>query len=360
LPCLKRVLCKGINENDRANSSARVALNLAILYERVLLRIYSSGEMSSIMSGGSGAGAGAPGFSSARSMAAPVGILRNKAKYNTNVRDVSDFDITKLNYLLPPPVDGKVSFFKDGLGNTVVPLTYDGEPALNYGWIIRHGKFDFLESPPLAGKKDARPSWDLVAHFPVTAAGDAAEYAPSDARDKGMLALLKAFHDAEFAAVNWMVKDTAGAMFGVHYTAADLESRIRVDGTVERGKFTPLLRGGRTPAGIPAKLKSYLKCVSVSDDASTRILVDLTVDGRPVPATVDNLKLNANWRNDVGIVFSFRDLYKSAYGISLRVRLDCIGVEAAPRAAPIVLFNPFARKMEEEAVTLGTEYDDIM
>jgi hypothetical protein len=313
--------------------------------------------MSSIMSGGAGAGAGAAGYSSARSVMPSVGILRNKAKYNANVRDIAEFDVKKLGYQLPPPVDGKVTFFKDGLGNTVVPLTYDGDPALNYGWIVRHGKFDFLESPPLAGKKDAAPSYDLVAHFPITGAGDADSYAPVDARDKGMLGLFKAFQEAEFAAIGWIVKDVAGAMFGVHYTAADLESRIRVDGTVERGKFTPLLRGGRTPAGAPAKMKSYLKCVSVAEEHGTRVLVDLTVDGRPIPATVDNLKLNANWRNDVGVVFSFRDLYKSAYGISLRIRLDCVGVEAAPRVAPLALFNPFSRKMDEEDVVLGGEYD---
>jgi predicted methyltransferase len=34
-----------------------------------------------------------------------------------------------------------------------------------------------------------------------------------------------------------------------------------------------------------------------------------------------------------------------------------VGVEAAPRVAPLALFNPFSRKMDEEDVVLGGEYD---
>jgi hypothetical protein len=129
-------------------------------------------------------------------------------------------------------------------------------------------------------------------------------------------------------------------MFGISYAAHELESKTRMDGKLEKGKFSSLIyAGANKTTGEPAFLKSYFKMPLIEGE---RLYCTLTLNGKVVDAPDLAAWLEAvSWKNDVGIVFSFRDLYKCSHGISLRVRIDTVGVTEPPKAAHVPLFNPF-------------------
>lgn len=290
-------------------------------------------------------GAGA----AARVADVPIPILRTATVYNANQKLVSKFDVSKLRYATPARADGKTSFFKDGRDGICVPLIYDGTYAMNHGWIVRHGKFDAVEST-IKGDRQVQ----LIAHYPVKhlseelSAADAAEPRKSD-----MYHLLNMLAQVETAAKAWITADTEGRMFGVGYSAADLEPKTRVDGKLEKGKFATTIYSGVTRDGEPAYLKSYFKLphANIGGEEALKLYCDLTINGKPVESLLPHFLEHVTWKNDVGIVLSLRDLYKSAHGIALRVRVDIVGVWEPPKPVYVPLANPFAAgsKMLEDS-----------
>ena len=131
-----------------------------------------------------------------------------------------------------------------------------------------------------------------------------------------------------------------GALFGVAFGAHELESKTRTDGKLEKGKFSSLIyAGANKTTGEAAYLKSYFKMPLVEGE---RLYCTLTVNGAPMEAADLPAWLEAvNWKNDVGIVFSFRDVYKCSHGISVRLRIDTVGVREPPKPARVPLYNPF-------------------
>jgi hypothetical protein len=293
------------------------------------------------MSAAGGAGAFAVGpKSSIRATAdLPLPLLRTSTLYNANQKSIHDFDINKLSYITPVRPDGKPGFYKDGMDGICVPLAYNGMFAMNFGWIVRHGRFETAEST-LKGDKTVQ----LVAHYPVHAVDEAltTEMA-ADERKADMYALLKAIHGVETLAKAWIAADKEGRMFGVTYSESDLEPKTRLDGKLEKGKFSTQIYAGTTKAGDPAYLKTYFKMphTTIDDDPAIKLYCDLTVNGRKVEPILSNFLEHVCWRNDVGIVFSFRDMYKSSYGISVRFRIDIVGAWEAPKPAFVALSNPF-------------------
>jgi hypothetical protein len=288
--------------------------------------------------GGAGAGAGmaaAPAPAPARTLAKdlPLPLLRTPTVYNRNVRALDHFDISKLSFALPPVEDGKLAFYKDGMDGISIPLLYDGQYAMNFGWVVRHGRFEIVESF-IKGDRQVQ----LAAHYPVHAPS---EGLPADADDRKlcMRRLLGVVLAVEDVVKKWVLGDTKGKMFGLTYAAHELESKTRMDGRVEKGKFSSLVYAGATKTGEPAYLKSYFK-MPVTDET---LYSKLTINGLEVDAaTIETWKDAITWRNDVGIVFSFRDIYKSAHGISVRVRIDTVGAWEPPKPAAVPLINPFA------------------
>ena len=284
--------------------------------------------------GGAGAGAStaaAPPRSIARDM--PLPILRTATVYNRNVCSLDKFDIKKLAYALPSAEEGKMAFYKDGMDGISVPLLYDGQYAMNYGWIVRHGRFEIVESS-IKGDRQIQ----LAAHYPVHAPSEGLAV-DADARKTCMLALLTAILGVEDAAKKWILGDAKGKMFGLKYEAHELESKTRMDGKIEKGKFSSLVYAGATKTGETAYLKSYFKMPIVDD---TALYSRLAINGLEIEGpSIDDWKDAITWKNDVGIVFSFRDLYKSAHGISLRVRIDTVGAWEPPKAVAVPLINPF-------------------
>lgn len=270
---------------------------------------------------------------------APIPILRTATLYNANQKSISKFDVSKLRYATPARADGKPSFFKDGRDGICVPLIYDGNYAMNHGWIVRHGKFDVVEST-IKGDRQVQ----LVAHYPVRKLDDVLSMADAeDPRKLEMYHLLNVLGQVEASAKGWITADTEGRMFGVPYSAADLEPKTRVDGKLEKGKFSSTIYSGVTREGEPAYLKSYFKLPhGVSGDDALKLYCELTVNGKPVDALLPHFLEHVTWKNDVGVVLSLRDLYKSAHGIALRVRVDIVGVWEAPKPVYVPLANPFA------------------
>jgi hypothetical protein len=197
------------------------------------------------------------------------------------------------------------------------------------------GRFDLLETF-IKGDKQIQ----LMANYPVHTPAEGLP-ADADARKKAMFALLHAVLAVEDKAKKTIVEDTKGALFGVPFAAHELESKTRMDGKLEKGKFSSLIyAGANKTTGEPAYLKSFFKVPLIEGE---RLYCTLTLNGTPISAPdLATWLENVTWKNDVGIVFSFRDLYKCSHGISLRVRIDTVGVTEPPKPAPVPLFNPFA------------------
>jgi hypothetical protein len=285
--------------------------------------------------GGAGAGAGAGAAATApapaiRATKLPIPILRTASLYNANVRPIDVFDVTKIGFQVPS--DG---FFKDSMDGVCIPLTYDGDYAMNHGWIVPHGRFDLLEST-IKGDRQVQ----LMANYPVKTLAEGVP-AEADKRQRAMYNLLAAILNVEDKAKRAIVADTAGSMFGVAFAAHELESKTRMDGKLEKGKFSSLIyAGANKTTGEPAYLKSFFKVPLIEGE---RLYCTLTLNGTPISAPdLATWLENVTWKNDVGIVFSFRDLYKCSHGISLRVRIDTVGVTEPPKPSPVPLFNPFA------------------
>lgn len=267
--------------------------------------------------------------------AATLPILRDVRYFNEHQFPVTSFDLSKLGFSAPPKdASGKVAFYRDGMDNVVVPFTYDGKMAMNFGWIVRQGKFDFLKSKAKEAKADA---YQLQATFPVTEMDGA--YDAGETRKANMHELLRMLHAVETKAREWILADKEGSMFGVPYTAADLDPKTRLDGKIEKGKFNTLIKSGTTPAGDATLLKAYFK-VPV-DPSEMKVYADLTLNGARLDSTVANFLENVKWSNDVGILFSVKDMIKSSQGISVRVRIDAVGVYETPKIY-IPITNPFA------------------
>jgi hypothetical protein len=206
---------------------------------------------------------------------------------------------------------------------------------MNYGWFVPHGRFDLLESV-IKGDKQVQ----LMANYPVHTVAEGVS-ADADDRKKAMFSLLTAILAVEEKAKKAVVDDTKGSLFGVAFNAHELESKTRMDGKLEKGKFTSLVYAGANKStGEPAYLKSYFKMPLIEGE---RLYCTLTLNGAPVdtPDLATWIEA-ASWKNDVGIVFSFRDLYKCSHGISVRVRIDTVGVQEPPKPTHVPLFNPFA------------------
>lgn len=291
-----------------------------------------------------------PGSMRATDMAIP--ILRTTSLYNANLKPINRFDITKLGYATPVRTDGKTSFYKDGMDGICVPLTYEGNFAMNHGWIVRHGKFEITEST-LKGDKQVQ----LVAHYPIKKVDEVlSEEDAATPRKAHMYDLFAAFVQAEAAAKKWITDDKDARMFGVVYSAADLEPKTRLDGKLEKGKFSSILYAGTKPDGDAAYLKSYFKLPhSNLGDETLKLYCELTLNGAPITPYLPHFLEHVTWRNDVGIVFSFKDLYKSTHGITLRVRVDMIGAWEPPKPVYVPLVNPFSAgsKMLEDDDTRG-------
>lgn len=268
------------------------------------------------------------------SRAAVLPILRDVKYFNEHQYAVSLFDAGKLGFSVPPKdASGKVTFYKDGMDNIVVPFTYDGKMAMNFGWIVRNGKFDFLKSKAKEGKSEA---YQLQANFPVTRAGEAFDAA--DARKAAMNELLHMLLTVEEKAREWILADKEGALFGVPYTAADLEPKTRLDGKVEKGKFNTLVKSGTTMSGAPMLLKAYFKMPV--DPTDMKVYADLSLNGARLDSTVANFLENVAWNKDVSILFSIKDMIRSSQGISVRLRIDAVGSYEAPKVY-IPITNPF-------------------
>lgn len=261
-------------------------------------------------------------------------LLRDVRFFNEHQLALASFDIGKLGYSTPPKdAAGKVNFYKDGMDNIVVPFTYDGKMAMNFGWIVRNGKFDFLKSKAKESKSDA---YQLQANFPVAAIEDA--YDASDIRKASMHELLQVLLAVERKAREWILADKEGALFGVPFTAADLESKTRLDGKIEKGKFNTIIKAGTTPTGAPMLLKAYFKMPT--DPVEMKVYADLSLNGVRLDSTVANFLENITWAKDVSLLFSFKDMIRSSQGISVRIRIDAVGAFEAPKVhVPIV--NPF-------------------
>lgn len=289
--------------------------------------------------GGAGASAAGPRASSRATADMPLPLLRTSSVYNSNQRSIHEFDAAQLAYVTPVRPDGKPGFYKDGMDGICVPLSYNKMFAMNSGWIVRHGRFEMAEST-LKGDKTIQ----LVAHYPVHGAEEVfTEEMAADERKKDMHALYRAIYAVETAAKQWIAADKEGRMFGVTYSAADLEPKTRLDGKLEKGKFSSQIYAGTTKAGDAAYLKTYFKMphTTLADDPVLKMYCDLAVNGRKVDPVLPNFLEHVNWKNDVGIVFSFRDLYKSSYGISLRFRIDIVGAWEPPKAVFVSISNPF-------------------
>lgn len=284
------------------------------------------------------AAAAAPTFSARSTAVAPraavLPILRDVRYYNEHQFPVSAFNTSLLGFASPPKdASGKVTFYRDGMDNIVVPFTYEGKMAMNYGWIVRNGKFDFLKSKAKESKAD---SYQLQANFPVTAIGEAFDAA--DHRKAAMHELLVMLAGIEEKAREWILADKDGTMFGVPYTAADLESKTRLDGKIEKGKFNTIVRAGTTATGAPMLLKAYFKMPT--DPADMKVYADLSLNGSRLESTVANFLENVAWNKDVSILFSVKDMIRSTQGISVRVRIDAVGAFEAPKVF-VPITNPF-------------------
>lgn len=106
-------------------------------------------------------------------------------------------------------------------------------------------------------------------------------------------------------------------------------------------------------------LKAYFKMPV--DPTELKVYADLHLNGRRLESTVSNFVENVKWNNDVGILFSIKDMIKSTQGISVRVRIDAVGVFETPKVY-IPITNPFETA---GAITGGAgagskamEYDD--
>jgi hypothetical protein len=273
--------------------------------------------------------------STAVSTARTLPILRDVRYFNEHQAAAASFDTEKLGFATPPEEGGKVSFYRDGMDNIVVPFTYDGKMAMNYGWIVRHGKFDFVK---VKGGKEAKvDAYQLQANFPVHSVDDGLDSA-GDARKEGMMEFLRVLKAVDAKAREWILADKEGKLFGVPFTPADLDAKTRLDGKIEKGKFNPMLKSGVTPAGEPMLLKAYLKVPS--DPSDLKVYADLHLNGRRLDSTVANFLENVKWSNDVGILFSIKDMIKSTQGISVRLRIDAVGVMEAPKVY-VAISNPF-------------------
>jgi hypothetical protein len=205
------------------------------------------------------------------------------------------------------------------MDNIVVPFTYDGKMAMNYGWIVRHGKFDFVKTK---GKEAKADSYQLQANFPVRSVEEALDGA-GDVRKEGMLEFMRVLDVIDRKAREWILADTDGSLFGVPFTAADLDPKVRLDGKIEKGKFNSTLKAGAMPNGDPMLLKAYLKVPS--DPTEFKVYADLHLNGSRLDSTVANFLEHVKWNNDVGILFSVKDMIKSSQGISVRIRVgDCL------------------------------------
>jgi hypothetical protein len=281
------------------------------------------------------AAAGFSARSSAVSTARTLPILRDVRYFNEHQASVATFDATKLGFSVPPKESGgKVSFYRDGMDNIVVPFTYDGKMAMNYGWIVRHGKFDFVKTK---GKEAKADSYQLQANFPVRSVEEALDGA-GDVRKEGMLEFMRVLDVIDRKAREWILADTDGSLFGVPFTAADLDPKVRLDGKIEKGKFNSTLKAGAMPNGDPMLLKAYLKVPS--DPTEFKVYADLHLNGSRLDSTVANFLEHVKWNNDVGILFSVKDMIKSSQGISVRIRVDAVGVMEAPKTY-IAIANPF-------------------
>lgn len=287
------------------------------------------GSSASAAAGGAGAGASAPAPAAVRLTKLPIPILRTSSVYNANVKTIDTFDISKLGFDVP--ADG---FYKDSMDGICVPLTYDGQYAMNYGWVVPHGRFDLVEST-IKGDKQVQ----LMASYPVKTLAEGVA-ADADERQRAMYNLLSVILNVEDRAKQTIISDTKGALFGVPYAAHELESKTRVDGKLEKGKFSSLVyAGANKTTGEPAYLKSFFKMPLIEGE---RLYCTLTLNGNPVSAPdLATWLETVVWKNDVGIVLSFRDLYKCSHGISLRVRIDTVGVTEPPKTS-VRLYNPFA------------------
>jgi hypothetical protein len=262
-------------------------------------------------------------------------VLRDVHYFNEHQFPVSAFDISKLSYSVPPKdASGKVSFYRDGMDNIVVPFMYDGRMSMNFGWIVRNGKFDFLKSKAKDAKSDA---YQLQANFAVTSAEEPM-LDTGDSRKRAMQELLLMLVAIESKAREWILADKDGALFGIPYTAADLEPKTRLDGKIEKGKFNTILKSGTTPTGAPMLLKAYFKMPT--DPADMRVYADLHLNGKRLESTVANFLEHVKWSNDVGILFSIKDMIRSSQGISVRIRIDAVGAFEAPKIY-IPISNPF-------------------
>jgi hypothetical protein len=271
---------------------------------------------------------------SSASRPAVLPLLRDVRYFNEHQFPVSAFDPAKLGFSAPPKdASGKVTFYRDGMDNIVVPFTYDGKMAMNYGWIVRSGKFDFLKSKAKDSKADA---YQLQANFPVAAMGD--PFDAADSRKASMNELLRMLYIVEGKVRDWILADAEGELFGVPYTKADLDPKVRLDGKVEKGKFNTVIKSGTTPAGAPMLLKAYLKMPT--DPADMKVYADLTLNGAKLESTVANFLDNVTWAKDVSILFSLKDIIRSTQGISIRLRVDAVGSYEAPKVF-IPITNPF-------------------
>jgi hypothetical protein len=276
-------------------------------------------------------GAGASAVAVPRPKILPLPVLRQATKYNAQVFPISSFDVSKLGFA--PAASG--DYYKDGMDGISVPLTYNGEYAMNYGWYVPHGRFDLLESV-IKGDKQVQ----LMANYAVHTVAEGVAI-DADARKKDMFSLLSSILAVEDKAKKTIVDDVKGTMFGVAFGASELESKTRMDGKLEKGKFSSLVYAGANKStGDAAFLKSYFKMPLIEGE---RLYCTLTLNGAIVDAPDLATWLEAvNWKNDVGIVLSFRDLYKCTHGISVRVRIDTVGVREPPKPAYVPLYNPFA------------------
>jgi hypothetical protein len=283
--------------------------------------------------------------------AATLPILRDVRFFNEHQLPVSAFDPSKLGFSAPAKEsDGKVAFYRDGMDNIVVPFTYDGRMAMNYGWLVRHGKFDCIKSSLKEAKSE---TYQLQANFPVAKIGDAFE--ASDTRKEAMYQLLLMLTEVETKAREWILRDHKGEMFGVPYSAADLESKTRLDGKVEKGKFNSLIKAGTSRAGDALLLKAYFKLPT--DPTEFKMYCDLHLNGKRLDATVPNFLEHVKWNNDVGILFSLKDMVKTSHGITVRVRIDAVGAFETPKVyVPIV--NPFEGEAAGAGAGAGRAMED--
>jgi hypothetical protein len=269
-------------------------------------------------------------------------ILRDVHYFNEHQSPVASFDVSKLGFSAPPKdASGKVTFYRDGMENIVVPFTYDGKMAMNYGWVVRAGKFDFLKSKAKDAKGDA---YQLQANFPVAHVGETCDAA--DVRKRGMLELMNVLLAVESKAREWILADKDGVLFGIPYSAADLEPKTRLDGKIEKGKFNTIVKSGTTPTGAPMLLKAYFKMPT--DPADMRVYADLHLNGKRLESTVANFLENVKWSNEVGILFSIKDMIRSTQGISVRVRIDAVGAFEAPK-----IYIPISNPFEDAAASSG-------